>query len=69
MKDGESEEEELDNAENKKRCYVCREKGHEAADCLKDPNMRTTHNPQNEESRIMSYYRPKQTNIDADCVT
>jgi hypothetical protein len=45
MKDGESEEEELDNAENKKRCYVCREKGHEAADCLKDPNMRTTHNP------------------------
>jgi len=51
------------------RCYVCREKGHSGLECPKEPNLRTSHHPLKEDSRILKNYRPKLTNSDADIVT
>lgn len=34
------------------RCYCCKEKGHRAIDCPRDPNVKTGHDANDEDTRI-----------------
>jgi len=53
------EQERKEKAENesvkknlKVRCYSCKEVGHLSKDCIRDPNMRTSYNPEKEMLRV-----------------
>lgn len=47
-----SDEEEGLISQGKKKCYVCKDQGHDASECAKDPNLRTSHNALIENERI-----------------
>ena len=47
--------EETDQALKNKyvRCYCCKEKGHRAQECPRDPNYRTSNDPNEEDMRVV----------------
>ena len=49
------QQEEVDQALKNKyaRCYCCKEKGHRAQDCPRDPNIKTSQDPAEEDMRIV----------------
>ena len=50
--DGSDENEEEDTSTAIKQCQACKQLGHEAFECLRDPNLRTMHDLNEEDKRI-----------------
>lgn len=64
----ESEEEETKGIQ-KARCVICKENGHKANECDKDPNIRTLYDVADEQKRIMKNAATKKKLADAWQVT
>jgi len=67
--DGEDDEIEESEIKKNNKCIACKEVGHSANECERDPNFRTLFDVQNEFARIMNKREYKKLNADAGLVT
>jgi len=69
-KDDDDDDEIEENGQQKRlKCYICKEKGHKAEDCERDPNFRTNKDIDQEVERLENCKVKKLLNSDAMQVT